>query len=250
MTNYTLDKIVRNALSERGYTVHWYLQFLQYGIDGHRELQFDVLKNVKSVKLPVNSYKAITLPCDFVDVIRFGEAFGQYVQPYGKKSYNRLNNFDANGNKIPYSDIEEDYGTPYDWQGFWGTTYLNSYGEFEGRVFNNVPSFQNSYEVLRERNEIQLDVTCTAEYMILDYLTDGTTTDATTTIHPYAMDAIKKYIFWRHKENGRQYNLSERSVAKDEYYNALRILRARMASVDTIDIKRSLARGYNAAIKN
>jgi hypothetical protein len=251
MKVYTLDNIVRSALADKGYPMHFYLQFLQYGIDAVRNLNFDVLRNVKSVRLTVNSYKAVTIPCDYVDFIRIGDELGQYINYYGEKdTYNRLNKFDASGNKIPYDSVEEEFGIPYDWQGFWGTTYLNSYGEFKGRAFNSVPTFPNSFTVIRERNEIQLDTTYTGTTITMDYITDGLTTDSTTTIHPYASETIKAYIFWKLKEHGRQYNLSERGVAKDEYYNALRILRARMNGIDTIDIRRSLSRAYNAAIKN
>ena len=253
MKTYTLDNIVRAALSERGYTMHWYLQFLQFGIDSFRELNFDVLKNVKSVRLPVGSYQAVTLPCDFVDFVRVGNELGQYIYPHGEKqdSFNRLNKFDANGGKIPYGDIESENGfVPNDWQGFWGTTYVNSYGEHTGRIFNNFSGFRDSFVVLRERNEIQLDVSYAGKEIVLDYITDGVSTDATTAVHPYAYDTIKNYIFWRMKENARQYNLQERQLAKEAYYNSLRTLRARMFSIDVNDIKRSLARGYNAAIKN
>lgn len=251
MKVYTLDNVVRNALSERGYPLHFYLQFLQYGIDALRELNFDTLQNVKSVRLNVNSYKAVTLPCDFVDIVRIGNELGQYVNPLGvKDSYNRLNQFNDAGDKVPYSNVEGDFGIPYDWQGFWGTTYLNSYGEFEGRAFNNVPTYTNSYQLLRERNEIQLDINYTSATVTLDYITDGVSTDASNAVHPYALDTIKKYIIYRMKESGRQYNLSERAVAKDDYYNALRVLRARLNDVDTMEIRRSLSRAYNAAIKN
>ena len=79
MKLYTLDNIVRSALADRGYPMHFYLQFLQYGIDALRMLNFDVLQSIKSVRLPVNSYKAVTLPCDFVDIVKVGTETGQFV---------------------------------------------------------------------------------------------------------------------------------------------------------------------------
>lgn len=249
----TLDKIVRNALAERGYTVHWYINFLSYAVDALRELNMDVLKSIKSVRLPVNSYKAVTLPCDFVDYVRIGNEVGQYIYPHAEKSssFNRLNKFDSNGNKVAYGDIEAQNGIlPNNWDGFWYTLYTNQFGEHLGRIFNNFNGFRESFVILRERNEIQLDVSYTGSTIVVDYITDGMTTDASNIIHPYAFDAIKKYIFWRHKENGRQYNLSERQIAKDEYYNALRVLRARMNNIDVNDIRRSLAKGYGPVIRN
>lgn len=253
MKLYTLDNIVRSALADRQYPMHWYLQFLQYGIDAVRALNFDVLQNVKSVRLPVNNYKAVTLPCDYVDYVRVGTETGQYILPWGEKqdSFNRLNKFDSNGNKIPYGDIEATTGIlPADWEGFWYTNYVNDKGEHLGRIFNNFSSYRNSFVVLRERNEIQLDVSYTGTEIVLDYITDGLTTSASNAIHPYAIDCIKAFIFWKMKEHSRAYNISERQIAKEEYYNQLRILKGRIHDIDVNDIKRSLAGGYGPVIRN
>ncbi len=253
MKLYTLDNVVRSALADRGYTMHWYLQFLQYGVDALRMLNFDVLQNVKSVRLPVNSYKAVTLPCDFVDYIRVGNEVGQYIYPHGEKrdSFNRLNKFDSNGNKIAYGDIEAANGIlPNDWEGFWYTNYLNDKGEHLGRIFNNFSGTRDSFVILRERGEMQLDTSYIGTEIVLDYVTDGLTTSASNAIHPYAIDCIKAYIFYKMKEHSRAYNMGERQMAREEFYNQLRILKARMNSIDINDIRRSLDRGYGPTIKN
>jgi hypothetical protein len=252
MKVYTLDKLVRGVLASRNYPMHWYLQFLHYGVQALREMNFDVLQNVKSVRLPINSYKAATLPIDFVDAIRVGNELGQYVLAWAEKEgFNRLNNFDAQGNKIPYGDIEAANGIlPNNWEGFWYTNYINDKGEHLGRIFNNKPSFRNSFQILRERNEIQLDVSYAGQFITMDYITDGISVDASNNVHPYAAASIEAYIIWKMKEHGRQYNISERQIAKDEFYNQLRILRARINAIDTIDIQRSLSRNYGPTIKN
>jgi hypothetical protein len=253
MTTTTLDKIVRGALADRLYPMHFYLQFLTYGVSCLRELNFDVLQNVKSVRLPINSYKAATLPVDFVDYIRVGNEMGQYISPWGEKkdSFNRLNKFDSQGNKIPYGDIEAENGIlPNNFEGFWYTNYINDKGEHLGRIFNNIPGFRESFVILRERNEIQLDVSYEGQFIVMDYITTGTSINASNAIHPYAIETIKAYIFWKAKEHGRQYNIGERREAKDEYYNQLRILKARMNNIDELDIRRSLQSAYGPVIKN
>lgn len=252
MKLYTLDNIVRSALADRGYPLHFYLQFLQYGIDALRMLNFDVLQSIKSVRLPVNSYKAVTLPCDFVDIVKLGTETGQYVVEWGPKdSLNRLNDFDANGNKIPYGDPESESGLlPNDWEGFWLSNFVNDKGEHKGRIFNNFPAFRNSYKLLRERNEIQLDTAFEGQEIVLEYISDGLTVDASNAIHPYAIDAIKAYIFWKMKEHARQYNLSERRIAEDQFYNQLRLLKGRMNDMDYTTIVRAMARRYGPVIRN
>jgi hypothetical protein len=84
----------------------------------------------------------------------------------------------------------------------------------------------------------------------MDYLTDGLTINASNAIHPYAAATIEAYIIWKMKENGRNYNISERQLAKDEFYNQLRILKGRLNPMDVNDIRRSLAYGYGPTIKN
>jgi hypothetical protein len=252
MKTYTLDNLVRETLSDRGYTLHWYIQFLQYGVTGLRELNFDVLQMVKSVRLPVNSYKAVKLPCDFVDVVRLGNEAGQYVYPWLQKdTFNRLNKLDSNGNKVPYGDIQAQNGIlPNNWEGFWYTNYINDKGEHLGRIFNNFSSTRESFKVLRERDEIQLDVSIVGTEVVLDYISDGLTVDSTNAIHPYATDTLKKYIVFNYKKNSRQYGLQERQLAEAEYFNALRVLRARMNSIDAEDITRVIRRSYGPTIKN
>jgi hypothetical protein len=249
---YTLDKIVRQVLAEREYPIHFYLQFLTYGVSALRELNFDTLQSVKSVRLPVNSYKAATLPCDFVDYIRVGNELGQYIDPFGEKeSFNRLNKFDAQGNKITYPDVESQNSyIPANYDGLWYSTYANDRGELLGRIFNARPTFRNSFLVIKERNEIQLDVNFDGTEITMDYISDGLSVDASNAIHPYATETIKSYIVWKMKDNGRHYNMGERQMAKDEYYNQLRILRARMNEMDTISIERSLANWYGPTIRN
>lgn len=253
MTLYTLDNIVRSALADKQYPMHFYLQYLTYAVDCLRQLNMDTLQNMKSVRLPINSYKAATLPNDYVDYIRVGNEVGQYITPWGEKknSYNRLNKFDSEGNKIAYGDIEAQNGIlPNNWEGFWYTNYINDKGEHLGRIFNNMPGFRDSFVILRERNEIQLDVSYTGKEIVMDYITDGLSVDASNSVHPYAVDAIKAYIFFKQKEHGRQFTLAEKADAENKYYNQLRILRARLNNIGVNDIRRSLAKGYGPVIKN
>jgi hypothetical protein len=251
MKGYTLDKIVRSALFSKQYPMHWYLQFLHYGIECVRELNFDTLQNVKSIRLPINSYKAATLPNDFVDLIRVGNEIGQYLSPWGaKETMNRLNKFDSTGQKVKYGDVEAANGVlPNNWEGFWYTNYVSDKGEHLGRIFNNKPGFRNSFIMLRERNEIQLDTDYIGKEIVMDYITDGLDINASNAIHPYAHKTIVAYILWQLKEHTRSYNSQERQLAKAEYDNQHRILRARMNPIDTIDIERSLKKFYGPVIK-
>lgn len=62
MRQYSLDIIVKAYLSKRGLSMHYYIEALSHAVDCMRELNFDTMKTVKTVKIPVNSYGAIPLP--------------------------------------------------------------------------------------------------------------------------------------------------------------------------------------------
>lgn len=252
MKVYTLDRIVREALMDRGYPMHFYLQFLNYGISCLRELNFDTLQIIKSVRIPIDSTKAGVLPCDYVDYIRVGTEIGQYIEPWGEKdSFNRLQKFDGSGAPEKYPDVEsQNYYLPANYDGLWYTNYANDKGELTGRIFNARPTFRNSFLIVRERGQIQLDVEYKGTSITMDYITDGLSIDASNAIHPYATETIKAFIFWKMKANGRQYGPAEVREAEDKFYNQLRILRGRMNDIDVNDIRRSIASGYGPTTKN
>ena len=252
MTLYTLDNIVRETLATREYPMHWYLSFMVHAVKCVRELNMDVMQNTKSVRLPVNTYGAVTIPSDYVDFVRIGVEKGPHIQPFQPKaSYNRLNNFDDQGNKIPYGDSTVyNNSLPYDRELFWYSNAFNDKGEFRGRVFNNTPAYKNSFIVVRERGEIQLDPDISVDEIIMDYITDGLACGSDTCVHPYSAMCIESYILWQMKEHSRSYSRQESELAKAEYYNQLRVLKGRMNGIDVNDIIRSLRSAYTATIKN
>lgn len=252
MKLYSLDNIVRETLATREYPLHWYLSFMVHAIKCVREMNMDVMQNVSSVRLPVNSYGAVTLPGDYVDYIRVGIEKGPYLQPLQpKETYNRLNNFDSSGNKIPYDDATVyNNSLPFDRELFWYSNAFNDKGEFRGRVFNNTPAYRNSFIVVRERCEIQLDPNIDVDEITMDYITDGLSCGADTCVHPYSAMSIEAFIIWQMKDHSRAYNRQEAELAKQEYVRQYDILQGRMNPIDTNDIIRSLRRGYSATIKN
>ena len=249
MKLYSLDSIVRSSLLRKGYPIHWYMQFLKYSADCLRELSFDSLQNIRSVKLTLNEYNAVALPCDYVDWIKVGLENGQSVRPLAQTDgFNRLNNYDSSGNPALYATATTatENVLPY------YEDSINTNGELIGRQFGfmggNNP---NCFKVLRERNggEIQFDTSYTAD-IILDYISDGMASDAATEVHPYATATIEAYINWQMKEHSRTYNLGDKREAKEQYDKEHRILRARLQSFSLTDLRRVLHNNYSGSIKN
>lgn len=235
MREYSLDNIVRKFLQQEGLTIHDYVECLSLATDCMRELNFDTMRTVKTQKLPVNSYKAVALPTDFVDWIKVGYAKGQYVVEMSQDSrLNRMNNLDSNGQKIVYDTVDTDEAINY------------SLLDVEATYYNyNVAETSNSFKILRERGEIQLDNRSDAEYVILDYIGDGLDTNAETQVNPQAVSTINAYVAWKRSPN--RHNVQ--SPEGFNFYNSHRILRSRLNDISLLDIVRSKQKGYTQVIK-
>lgn len=102
----SLDKVVKGYLLQRGYPIHFYIDFLVYAQRGFEEISFDTIGNIQTKKLPINSYNAVTLPDDYMDWIKVGITNGQFIRPLvNRQGMNRLNNYDANGSLAFLSTI-------------------------------------------------------------------------------------------------------------------------------------------------
>jgi len=245
----TLDNIVNSVLLRRKYPVHWYIDFLKYGADGLRELHFDVLLVICSAKLPVTSYKAVILPCNYVDWVSIGIAAGQYVHPMTSESnMNRLNNFNEAGEKVPYEDVFPDGNmiSSFDLN----IADRTIWGEHEGGIFNHNPGKVGAnFSIIRERNELQLDPDFPYSEIIMDYIDDGQGCDAASKIHPYAQATIEAYIIWQMKANNRGYQPHEVAESADQYDKQQRVLRARLSDLTPDDITHAARKGYSGTYK-
>jgi hypothetical protein len=232
--------------------MHYYIQALKSASDCLRELTFDSLQNVNTVPLPISASGAADLPCDYVDFVKVGVPYSQYVRPLVQKdSINRLQNKDSSGTPIPYSNaIDITYGDTVSVPPFFESDYINDNGEPLGRLFGfNAGWIQDGFKILRERGQIQVDQQLCATSIYLEYISDGQCSDNATKVHPYAQKTIEAYILWQFKKHSSAYGLQERKIAKDEFSDERRLLRARMNGLTAQDIKRIVRKSYSATIK-
>lgn len=246
----TLDKLVRETLIDKGYPMHYYVRFLNFAVGCLRELNWDTLSTIKSAEIAVNSYNAILIPCDYVDMIKLGVINGGHIAPWYQDDTLTLEyNTDASGSKVPHEDAVGNFMSQTDVVDYYPGVYTNEQGEFKGRAFNVGAGWSPfRYKVMPSRNEIQLATKPSDGLVVLEYITDGTTCDASNMIHPYASESIKLWIQWKHKENNRTYNISDRQKAEDQYYNELRKLRARLSPWTRQDVVNLLRGSLDASI--
>jgi len=253
MRYQTLDGIVRSTLMQAGYSLHWYLQALKSASDCLRELTFDTLQNVNTVNLSISDTGTADLPCDYVDYVKVGVPYSQYVRPLVQKdSINRLQNKDSSGTPIIYPEPASlnTFYTPTYAPPFYQSDYFNDNYEPLGRLFGfNAGWIQDGFKILRERGQIQVDQQLCATSIYLEYISDGQCSDNATKVHPYAQKTIEAYILWQFKQHSRAYGSQERELAKNEFSSQRRILRARLNGLTAQDIKRIVRKSYSATIK-
>lgn len=115
----TLDKVVKGVLLQKKFPIHFYIDFLVYAQRAFEEISWDTIGNIRALKLSINSYGAITLPSDFVDIIKIGLSYGQFVRPmHHREAINRLNEFQ-------YDRVVATLGAIVPGAGYTNGTYTN-----------------------------------------------------------------------------------------------------------------------------
>jgi len=262
MTTASLDYIVKNFLLKKGYPLHWYMQSMVYAADCLRELTFDDLRVINTKILPVDqTINAATLPEDYQDYVTVGVMVGQRIRPLTPtNTLNPLVNLDSNtnfseqewnDNVVPTDSTQTQlyYGAlPY---AQWFTVHYNDFGENIGRFFGLGAGYQeDTFQVFKDRNQIQLDQHFYVENIVLQYVSDGQSADAATLIDPYAIKTIQSFIDYQMKAHNRNYNMGERQLAENNYVKERKILRARKANWSVELIKRIVQKNTMASPKS
>ena len=261
MTTVSLDAIVRQTLLKRGYPLHWYMQFLVYAAECLRELTFDDLKVINTKLIPVDqTINAADLPSDFQGYVTVGAVVGQRIRPLTPTTtLMPLVNLDSEDNFAEQewnenaSDLANTNGNLY-YGGLpyatWFNVNWNNYGENIGRFFGLGAGYQaDTFQIVPERNQIQLDQYLFCENLVLQYFSDGQDADAATQIDPYAFKTIQSYILWQMKEHNRSYGAGERQMAQMEYTRERKILRARKADWSIEKLRRIVQKNTMASPK-
>lgn len=252
-----VDSIVCSALTDQGLPVHFYLKFLNYGIDCLREINMDIMRNVITKKLTLDNVGAVKVPCDFMDWVEVGAPVGEYIKPMPQKAaINPLRNYDTDGKPIPYpktnvrlpSDFAAE-GEPYFNNGY--LNFLNSHGQNKGGFFGwGGGKYKFSWKYVKERQEIQMDVNYPCDHIILKYISDGLDScGCDTMVNPYAFQTLKTYMIWQYYLNNKRL-INAAPLWERQYSNNIRILRGRMNPMTEADILMALRKNYKATIKN
>lgn len=243
----TLDKIIRRNLLAKRLPLHYYVEYLVHASTCLRELTFDSLRIINTVELTLNDYCAADLPCDYVDWTKVGIKMGQYVRPITQRdSVNRLRNQDSQGDYIKYQEPSMyNMDFPY-WPGFWMFQNVDDLGENLGRFYGyNAGNVPDGFKILKERSQIQFLESSRNTVFVLEYISDGQTSDNASQVDPYAWSAIEAFINWKRTPNAD----NDHSPEAFNYKSQRRLLRARMSELTLYDLRQILFRNYRASIK-
>jgi hypothetical protein len=234
-----------------------------FALRGIREMGFDMLKRVKSLKLNINkTLNVVDLPDDFVDLIKIG-IVGQdgLVHVFGEnKNLNISNKYktDAAGNPIDSDsdgvyDRERDRDVVNVGEGFKSydsyvfRNYL--YESTEGRLYGvGGGQYGGEYRMNTEDNRIEIGTGVDATQVVIEYLADEARS-SNPTIHLYAENALRSYIYYRLIERKSVVPANEKMRARAEYYNERRLANARLKAFSKEEALKTIRKNYQQSPK-
>jgi hypothetical protein len=244
MANYTLDSIVKEYTIEVGGSdMNKYPRYYQYGVSGIRELNMNSSGVVKSVELCIEGNSTCNLPPDYLQYKTIGllgadcriHSIGRNdtlslsgccapTQNWGVNSFGMINNFDSN--------------------------YRN--GEFMGRMFG-VNGGVNGYGQFRIDVENQIillsDLAPLSTSIVLEYLADIESVDGDFIVHPFIIEALKAFIYWKSIQRDRNRSIGEKEQAKNDYNVAAKWAKKRFTASTIQEYLEAFRSGNTASVK-
>lgn len=246
----TINSLVRSSLVSHGLTLHYYVTFLHFALQGLREISFDTIGKIATVKLAPNAFNEAELPPDYIDYIRFGWLRNRYLIPISStRSYVRTPNIDSTGKQIAYSSGEGALVSAATFDPF-ASYHISPYGEDLGRLYGLGGGTRNDiFQLIEERNIVIFgDKFDSTDTLYMEYLSAGNYADADAVFHPYAESTLEAYIKYRYAEQ-RTSRLADVNRAQKDFYNQYRLLRARLNGLTKEDMIRQARESFRQSVK-
>lgn len=254
MRYVTLNGLTRSYLQQCRKPIHWYARFLKYASDCLRELRFDSLQIINTTRIDVDEFWQAELPADMIDPkawCKVGVQVGQFVRPLiPRDGINRLaNRSTTDGTHEVYPNVTDSTDGSLGNIVWWGIN-SNKNGEDVGGYYGlGAGSEPDTFKIIEERNVIQLNQDITNSKIVLEYISDGSFTNAATKIPPYAQKTIEAYIDWMYKEHSKSFGAYDAERAKIEFGHQHGRLRARKNELDPETVTRIINRNRKASLK-
>jgi hypothetical protein len=200
---------------------------------GIRDLGFDIMKRIKAANLNVSATNTVTLPADYVDLLKIG-IVGEdgLVYVFGEnKNKNLLAN---NAGDLP------DYLLGY--SDFIYRNFVNS--TTDGRLYGyGGGHYSGEYRINLEENRIELTLGTGTDTVYVEYIADEALA-ANPSVHVYAEQAIRAYIYYHLVERKSNVPAVEKARARQEYYNERRLANARLKSFSKEEALKTIRKNF------
>ncbi len=242
-----------------------------FALRGIREFGFDVTSKIKSIKRTVQSNDTVTLPDDYVDLVKIGVVDNDgllYVLGQNKNlNYSRKYTTAQNTANSEAGPLDIDDNIIIDREDSKSATGGNSgnvdvVDGFDSYIFRNY-IYENSlgrlygmgggqqegdYRINLDQNRIELEVNSGVTEVVLEYIADeARSTDPV--VHVYAEEALRAYIYYKLCERKSTVPANEKARARAEYYNERRKAKARLSNFSKEEALRTIRKNYKQAPK-
>ena len=251
---------------------------------GLREFGFDVTAKVKSIKRTVESNNTVTLPDDYVDLVKLGVVDGEGILRVFNQNknvnYSRriLQDTSADTTNDPPSVIadtvlttdsdegpldldnnlilnrEDDKGatsssTPdsgdLDFYVFENYLFQGGLGRLYGAGGGYAPG---EYRINLDQNRIEIGTDSETGDVVLEYISDEARS-TNPVVHVYAEEALRCYIYYKLCERKSTIPSNEKLRARAEYYNERRKAKARLSNFTKEEALKTIRKNFRLAPK-
>lgn len=210
-----------------------------YALRGVREMGFDILKRIKSAQLTLGANNAVSLPVDFVDMLKIGTIGSDglfYV--YGENKNMNLSNV---------TPIDDSDSLLYGYDSYLFRNYV--YSTSNGRMYGLGGGFYSGeFRFDMENNRIILSSDSNVENIYMEYVADEALT-ADPSVHVYAEEALRKYIYWSIVQKKANVPANEKERARRDYYNELRLANSRLKSFSKEEALKTIRKNFKQSPK-
>ena len=240
-----------------------------FALRGIRELGFDVVSRIKSLKLTVDSTNnTVAIPDDYVDMIKLGvvdtdgvlRLFGENKHiNYSRKMTADLETTDSEEGPL---DIEanfirnredsksataQDLSTDDDFDYYVFENYM--YNGTLGRMYGiGGGQAHGQYRINLDQNRIEIDTDGSYTEVVIEYVADEARS-TNPVIHVYAEEALRAYIHYKLCERKASIPANEKARARSEYYNERRKANRRLTNFSKEEAMRVTRKNFKLAPK-
>lgn len=232
-----------------------------YALRGIREMGFDMLQRVRSIKLSKSSNDTVELPDDFVSLVKIGVVGSDgLLYVLGENSNINISQkykttaggtrIDTDGDGVYDREDAKTGSTPPgldldDALLFNNYVYQNSVGQIYGLGGG---FYQGQYRVNYDQNRIELALNSAWSDIVIEYVADEARS-TNPTIHIMAEEALRCYIYYKVIERKSNVPANEKARARQEYYNERRKANSRLMSFTKEEALKTIRKNFKQTPK-